>query len=90
MNTKGTLIQWEVQIPLNDVKPLANALDFLKEIYRASSIKIRAQIRRANLISVGQDGRHLPFVFLKKNIRYLEITFRLLIYVFLEHTSNGN
>jgi hypothetical protein len=78
MNTKGTLIQWEVQIPLNDVKSLADASDFLKEI------------RRANLISVGQDGRHLPFVFLKKNIRYLEITFRLLIYVFLEHTSNGN
>jgi hypothetical protein len=78
MNTKGTLIQWEVQIPLNDVKSLADASDFLKEI------------RRANLSSVGQDGRHLPFVFLKKNIRYLEITFRLLIYVFLEHTSNGN
>jgi hypothetical protein len=78
MNTKGALIQWEVQIPLNGVKSLADALDFLKEILRA------------NLISVGQDGRHLPFVFLKKNIRYLEITFRLLIYVFLEHTSNGN
>ena len=61
-----SLYLYEVQIPLNDVKPLADASDFLKEIYRASSIKIRAQIRRANLISVGQDGRHLPFVFLKR------------------------
>ena len=32
------------------LKPPADASDFLMVFYRASSIKIRAQIRRANLI----------------------------------------
>ena len=52
---------------------------------------MRKIVTDANLFNrVGQDGRHLPFVFLKKHVRYSKITFRLLIYVFLEHTSNGN
>ena len=43
---KGSLIQWGFKPRLNEVKPPADATDFLEEIYRASSIKIRAQIRR--------------------------------------------
>jgi hypothetical protein len=49
MNAKSSLIQGG-KPRLNEVKPPADASDFLKVIYRASSIKIRAQIRRANLI----------------------------------------
>jgi hypothetical protein len=45
-----SLIQWGFKSRLNEAKPPADASDFLIEIYRASSIKIRAQIRRANLI----------------------------------------
>ncbi len=37
---------------LNEVKPPADVTDFLKVVYRASSIKIRTQIRRANLIEI--------------------------------------
>ena len=48
---KALLIQWGFKPRLNEVKPPADASDFLKVIYRASSIKIRAQIRRANLIN---------------------------------------
>ena len=40
----------EAQPWLNAVNASGEPCDFLKEIYRASSIKIRAQIRRANLI----------------------------------------
>jgi hypothetical protein len=35
-----------LRLLLNEVKPTADATDFLKVAYRASSIKIRAQIRR--------------------------------------------
>ena len=38
-----------------EVKPPADASDFLKVFYRASSIKIRAQIRQANLIVHKKD-----------------------------------
>jgi hypothetical protein len=44
MNAKSSLIQWGFKPRLNEVKPPADASDFLKVIYRASSIKIRAQI----------------------------------------------
>jgi hypothetical protein len=37
---------------LNEVKPPADATDFLEVIYRASSIKIRAQIRRGEFDNV--------------------------------------
>jgi hypothetical protein len=49
---KSFLIQWGFKPRLNEGKPPADASDFLKGIYRASSIKIQAQIRRANLITV--------------------------------------
>ena len=44
MNTKDSLILWGLT-RLNEVKPPADASDFLMVFYRASSIKIRAQIR---------------------------------------------
>ena len=43
---KGSLIQWGFKPRLNEVKPPANATDFLEVIYRASEGIIRAQIRR--------------------------------------------
>jgi hypothetical protein len=39
-----------VKSMLNKVKPPADASDFLVEVYRASSTKIRAQFAKANLI----------------------------------------
>ena len=41
------------------LKPPADASDFLMVFYRASSIKIRAQIRRANLIFLGVNHNDL-------------------------------
>jgi len=44
---------WVFKPWLNEVKPLADASDFLKVIYRASSIKIWAQIRRSEFDTYG-------------------------------------
>ncbi len=55
MNAKGTLIQWGFKPRLNVVKPPADISDFFKVVYRASLIKIRTQIRRANLIRNKED-----------------------------------
>ncbi|MCQ6275639.1 hypothetical protein JMM81_11785 [Bacillus sp. V3B] len=57
MNAKSSLIQWGFKPRLNEVKPPADASDFLKVIYRASSIKIRVQIRRGEF-----DWNHIPKV----------------------------
>jgi len=50
MNAKKLTDSVGVQTPAEKPEPPADASDFFKVIYRASSIKIRAQIRRANLI----------------------------------------
>jgi hypothetical protein len=52
----GLLIKWGFKPRLNEVKPPADATDFLEVIYRASSDIIRAQIRRGEfdlMIMVG-------------------------------------
>ena len=46
MNVRLLSIQWGSKPWLNEVKPPVDASDFLEVIYRASSIKIQAQIRR--------------------------------------------
>ncbi|WP_256243815.1 hypothetical protein, partial [Bacillus sp. V3B] len=46
---------------LNEVKPPADASDFLKVIDRASSIKIRAQIRRGEFDHCRENGYKEPF-----------------------------
>ena len=40
MNAKSSPIQWGLKSRLNEVKPPADVSDFLRVIYRASSIKI--------------------------------------------------